>query len=385
MSKPTLDDILGTSDPLLDVKASAKATTTEHQRIVDTFAEINQFIDRHKRMPGDTDKPTVSERSLRMKLNGLLGDPTSRDLLLAHDRHKLFPEQAVKTPTCLDDILDDPLLATPQDDIFDLVHVKPAPAKPDEIAERQACTEFDRFKPLFEQCVREMGEGKRKAIPFANEQEIDAGEFFILNGVLVYVAEVGETHVRNGRKNARLRLIFDNGTEGNNLLRSLATELYKDPNGRRVTTTDMGPLFDEKPQTGDTQTGMIYVVKSLSDDPEIRKLDGLLHKIGFTASKMEVRIQNAKDDPTFLMAPVHPVTTYTLYNIDRVKLEHLLHEFFAAARLDIEITDRFGKKIRPREWFLIPPTIISEAVTRLKDGSIVSYRFDAKLARLVQI
>lgn len=385
MSKPTLDDILGTSDPLLDVKASAKASTTEHQRIVDTFAEINQFIDRHKRMPGDTDKPTVSERSLRMKLNGLLGDPTSRDLLLAHDRHKLFPEQAGKTPTCLDDILDDPLLATTKDDIFDLVHVKPAPAKPDEIAERQACTEFDRFKPLFEQCVREMGEGKRKAIPFANEQEIDAGEFFILNGVLVYVAEAGETHVRNGRKNARLRLIFDNGTEGNNLLRSLATELYKDPNGRRVTTTDMGPLFDEKPQTGDTQTGMIYVVKSLSDDPEIRKLDGLLHKIGFTASKMEVRIQNAKDDPTFLMAPVHPVTTYTLYNIDRVKLEHLLHEFFAAARLDIEITDRFGKKIRPREWFLIPPTIISEAVTRLKDGSIVSYRFDAKLTRLVQI
>jgi hypothetical protein len=41
----------------------------------------------------------------------------------------------------------------------------------------------------------------------------------------------------------------------------------------------------------------------------------------------------------------HPVATYTLYNIDRVKLEHLLHDFFAEARLNIEITDRFGKKI----------------------------------------
>ena len=228
-----------------------------------------------------------------------------------------------------------------------------------------------------------MSEGKRKAIPFANEQEIGAGEFFILNGVLVYVAEVGETHIRNGKKNARLRLIFDNGTEGNNLLRSLATELYKDPNGRRVTTTDMGPLFDDKPQDGDTQTGMIYVVKSLSDDPEIRKLDGLLHKIGFTSGKMEVRIQNAKDDPTFLMAAVHPVSTYTLYNIDRVKLEHLLHYFFAEARLNIEITDRFGKKIKPREWFLVRPEVISDAIARLKDGSIVNFRYDAVRATIV--
>ncbi|MGY4500538.1 hypothetical protein ACVWYH_004469 [Bradyrhizobium sp. GM24.11] len=145
---------------------------------------------------------------------------------------------------------------------------------------------------------------------------------FILNGVLVYVAEVGETHIRNGKKNARLRLIFDNGTEGNNLLRSLATELYKDPNGRRITTTDMGPLFTDTPAAGDAQTGMIYVVKSLSDDPEIRRLDGALHKIGFTSGKMEIRIQNAKDDPTFLMAPVHPVTTY--YNASRAWLRKFM-------------------------------------------------------------
>jgi T5orf172 domain len=139
----------------------------------------------------------------------------------------------------------------------------------------------------------------------------------------------------------------------------------------------MGPLFEERPQEGDTQTGMIYVVKSLSADPEIRKLDGVLHKIGFTAGKMEIRIQNAKDDPTFLMAGVHPVATYTLYNVDRVKLEYLLHSFFADARLNIEINDRFGKKVRPREWFLVSASVISEAASRLKDGSIVKYRYDA--------
>jgi hypothetical protein len=385
MPKPTLDDILAGSDPLLDVKPAARAASTEQQRILDTFTEVNQFVDRHKRKPGDTDKPSVSERGLRMKLNGLLNDAASRELLLPYDHHMLLPVATVKQPQSLDEIFEDDLLTTPQDNIFDLVHVKPPAAKPDEIAERQVCADFDKFKPLFEQCVREMAEGKRKAIPFANEQEIGAGEFFILNGVLVYVAEIGETHTRNGKKNARLRLIFDNGTEGNNLLRSLATELYKDSNGRRVTTTDMGPLFDEKPHDGDTQTGMIYVVKSLSGNPEIRKLDGLLYKIGFTSGKMEIRIQSAKDDPTFLMAAVHPVTTYTLYNIDRVKLEHLLHDFFAAARLDIEITDRFGRKVRPREWFLVPQSVISDAVARLKDGSIVNYRYDADSAILVPL
>lgn len=277
------------------------------------------------------------------------------------------------------------LLSTPQDDIFELVHVRPPTARPDEVAERQVCNEFESFKPLFEQCVRELSEGKRKAIPFANEQEIKAGEFFVLNGVMVYVAEVGEMHIRNGKKNARLRLIFDNGTEGNNLLRSLATELYKDPNGRRVTSTNMGPLFEDNAQEGDAQTGMIYVVKSLSADPEIRKLDGLLHKIGFTAGKMEVRIQNAKDDPTFLMAGVQPVATYTLYNIDRVKLEHLLHTFFAESRLNIEMMDRFGKKIKPRKWFLVPPEVIAEAVSRLKDGSIVNVRYDAGRAAIIPV
>ncbi|MGX1145088.1 GIY-YIG nuclease family protein [Bradyrhizobium ottawaense] len=384
MTRPTLDEILSDDNDLLDVKASASAASTEDQRVIDNFEEINRFIDRFKRKPGEADKPSVSERGLRMKLNGLLNDSSRRAVLLPHDRHGLLPADVSVAPKSLDDILDDDdLLATPQDDIFDLVHVRPPTAKPDEVAERQICEEFDKFKPLFDQCVRDLSDGKRKAIPFANEQEIEAGEFFILNGVMVYVAEVGETHIRNGKKNARLRLIFDNGTEGNNLLRSLATELYKDPNGRRISSANMGPLFEERPQEGDTQTGMIYVVKSLSADPEIRKLDGLLHKIGFTSGKMEVRIQNAKDDPTFLMAAVHPVATYTLYNIDRVKLEHLLHTFFADARLNLEITDRFGKKIKPREWFLLPPEVISEAVSRLKDGSIVKYRYDASLAALI--
>jgi len=378
------DDLLG------DVKLSTATASTEDERVLQSFEEINVFIDRHGRKPGEAGKPSVSstsvsERGLQMRLAGLLNKPDIFDLLRAADNHGLLPPADV-APRSLDDVLDDDdLLGADGDDIFDLVHVKPSAARPDKISERHQCKQFEQFQPLFDMCANEIRDGRRKAIKFANETEINAGEFFILNGIMVYVAEVGETQIRNGKKNARLRLIFDNGAEGNNLLRSLATELYKDPNGRRITSPDAGPLFDEKPQEGDLQTGMIYVLKSLSDDPEIKKLDGLLHKIGFTSGKMEVRIQNAHEDPTFLMAPVHPVATYTLYNINKVKLEHLLHNFFADARLDIEITDRFGKKVRPREWFLVKPEAIAEAISRLKDGTIVDCRYDAKRSEIIPV
>lgn len=341
----TLTEIFESDDTLLLVNPSSSAVSTEDQRVIQSFDEINVFIDQHKHKPGEADEPSIAERGLQLRLAGLLVNAEKHALLRAHDRHGLLPFKYVE-PQSFDDILDDDdLLAAPSDDFFKFVHVRPAIAKTDKSSERQVCEDFEIFKPLFDQCVQKINSGQRKAIKFANEQEIAAGEFFILNGILAYVAEVGETHIRNGKKNARLRLIFDNGMEGDHLLRSLATQLYKDPNGRRVITTDAGPLFDQRPDEGDTHTGMIYVVKSLSDDPEIRKLDGMLHKIGFTSGTMEVRIQNAKDDPTFLMAPVRPVAIYTLYNINKVKLEHLLHNFFAEARMDIKITDRFGKKV----------------------------------------
>lgn len=386
MAKMTLDDILADDDDLLDVKPSNNQVSTEDQRILNSFEEINSFIDKHGRKPAETDKPSVSERGLKMKLSGILGNAAIHEALSSHDRHDLLPTEAIAAPQSLDDILDldDDILSTPQDGIFVMVHARPSTARPDRVSERKPCEDFENFKPLFDGCLKEINAGTRRTMKFAKEQEIDAGEFFILNGVMVYVAEVGETHIRNGKKNARLRLIFDNGTEGNNLLRSLATELYKDANGRRVSNPNAGTLFDAKIEDSDMQTGLLYVVQSLSSDPEITKYDGMLHKIGFTAGKMEVRIQNAKDDPTFLMAQVHPVATYTLYNINKVKLEHLLHNFFADARLDIEITDRFGKKVRPREWFLLPAEVIAEAVSKLEDGSIIDYEFDLDRSLIVE-
>ena len=109
----------------------------------------------------------------------------------------------------------------------------------------------------------------------------------------------------------------------------------------------------------------------------------VLHKIGVTGGKVETRIANAKLDPTFLMADVEIVATYKLSNINRTKLENLIHRIFDPARLDIEIKDRFGNPVIPREWFLVPLFVIDEAVEKIKQSTITEYIYDPKTASLV--
>ena len=398
MARLSLDDIFNEQDTLglLNVKAPSAGVSSVDETIRNNFEEINTFIDRHGYVPGE-DKGAGSEitaRKLKIRLEQMRSNLEIREQLVALDRHGLFNDRT-PTPESLDDIfaLDDPLLSAAADDIFSFKHARPASAMPDMVSRRKKCEDFAFFKPILDQCADDIQSGKRQAIKFAKEQEISPGEFFILNGILVYVAEVNDPHIRGGKKNARLRTIFDNGTEGENLLRSLAVELYKDPNGRRVTNPKAGPLFNESVvmeeseefiYDSDTPGVTIYVVRSLSDDPRIRALDGTLFKIGFTTQDLKKRLQNAANDKTFLFAPVHPVATYTIPGTTSNKLENLVHKFFTGARLNIEIPDRFGKPFKPREWFQLSPDVIGEAVRRIIDGSIVDYRYDAMACKIVR-
>jgi len=110
----------------------------------------------------------------------------------------------------------------------------------------------------------------------------------------------------------------------------------------------------------------------------------VLHKIGVTGGDVARRIANARLDPTFLMADVEIVATYELYNINRTRLENLIHRIFGPARLNIEIKDRFGQPIVPREWFLVPLFAVNEAIERIRDGTITGCIYDPKTARLTQ-
>jgi T5orf172 domain len=213
----------------------------------------------------------------------------------------------------------------------------------------------------------------------------DIGGFFILGGQLAYVAEVGEAiKAPNGESDARLRVIYANGTESNLLRRSLQRALYKDDTGRRLTDPYLGPLFGDQPEPDDIEVGTIYVLRSQSSHPFVAEHRELIHKIGVTGGKVETRIAGAEKSATYLLAEVEVVATYKLHNLDRIRLENMFHRLFGAAQLDLTIEDRLGHPIKPREWFLIPLHVIDEAVRRIRDGSIADVVYDPKTARLVR-
>lgn len=253
----------------------------------------------------------------------------------------------------------------------------------EEIAERTPCQDFEKFQPLFEQAERELKAGIRHSRQFGRDSSFNVGNFFVLGGLLVYLAEKGETfRTSNNEPDARLRVIYSNGTESNLLMRSLQRALYKDDTSRMLTGTYEGPLFGDSPEPEDIETGTIYVLRSHSSHPFIAEHRELVHKIGVTTGPVETRIASAEKDATYLLAGVEVVATYKLHNLNRIKMENLFHRLFGAAQLDLTIEDRFGNPVKPREWFLVPLHVIDEAVQRIRDGSITNVVYDVSTAQL---
>ena len=228
-----------------------------------------------------------------------------------------------------------------------------------------------------------MESGVRQTLKYQDNAAVTQGDLFILDGHKVLVADMGELFVGDhGRPDARLRVVYDNGTESNLLLRSLQRALNKDKVSRRITNPDLGPLFSQTEEANDVQTGYIYVLRSQSDDPFIAQHRSIIHKIGVTGGDVKKRVANAEKDPTYLLAGVEIVATFKLDNINRTKLEALLHKFFDSARLDVELQDRFGIPVKPREWFLLPLGVIESAIEKIKEGTLDQYQYEPKTASL---
>jgi len=372
--------------------------TARDERIIAGFEEIQRFVDQHGHAPQHGEEHDIFERLYAVRLDRLRELPDCRAVLEPLDRQGLLARTAPAPAASVDDLGDDALLAelgvdVTGDDIAKLKHVRSAAEKraAEEIANREPCPDFEKFKPLFTEVQRDLDTGIRKARAFVRDAgflkaDIAEGQFFILGGQVAYVAEVGETFkAPNGEYDARLRVIYSNGTQSNLLRRSLQRALYKDEAGRRITDPAAGPLFATESEDGDLESGTIYVLRSKSDNAVVAANREVLHKIGVTGGKIETRIAGAQLDPTFLMADVEIVATYKLSNINRTKLENLIHRIFGPARLNIEIKDRFGNPIIPREWFLVPVFVIDEAVERIKDGTITDYVYDPEKAALVRV
>ena len=384
------DDLLAELGVEVETKKVVSRTPRE-ERIIAGFEEIQRFTEEHARAPQHGEERDVFERLYAVRLDRIRELDECHELVKPLDHQGLL-DGALKTSQADPEELDDDALLAElgieveHSPITELKHVRSTAEKKaaEVIANREKCEDFETFKPLFENVETGYGTSIFSCLPFELKAEIEPGRFFIVGGQKAYVAEMGEmTLTDQGRTDARLRVIFDNGTESNMLMRSLQRALNADGDaGRRITEPTAGPLFSDQAIDGDEASGTIYVLRSKSDHPLVAENRDLVHKIGVTNLGVEKRIAGAQLQPTFLMANVEIVATYELYNINRSKLENLIHRIFEPAKLEIEIMDRFGRPVVPREWFLVPLYAINEAVEKIKNGTITSVIYDPKTASL---
>ncbi|WP_323130974.1 GIY-YIG nuclease family protein [Sinorhizobium medicae] len=396
MSDLDLDELRSELDDFAQLEKKGGRSARD-ERIIAGFEDIQRFVEKHGRAPQHGEDRDIFERLYAVRLDRLRALEECRSLLAAFDHQSLLTGAGIAAAEPVESMDDDELLselegAAGASEITALRHVRASAEKraAEEIANREKCEDFDRFKPLFEQVQNELEAGIRSTRKFVKDAgflkaDIVQGNFFILGGQTAYVADVGETFkAPNGEFDSRLRVVYSNGTESNLLRRSLQRALYKDEAGRRISEPVAGPLFADETGDDDQASGTIYVLRSKSDHPVVVANHNVLHKIGVTGGEVARRLINAKLDPTFLMADVEIIATYELYNISRTRLENLIHRIFDPARLDIEIKDRFGQPVIPREWFLVPLFVINEAVDMIKDGTITGFRYDPKAAALVR-
>jgi len=375
MDKHTLDDIFG--DPVFD-ELIADSSKKEVKRIDPDFEKFQEIIDWIKNNDGKEPGKSrnMTERKLYSRLKGYRNKPEMIKKLAKIDELNLFDnknivlENSMKNPESLDDILNDDTLFEKKDKVdslLDLSRYKRTINVADKYSVRKRASHFERYEPLFKLVQKEIANGTRKIIPVDTEKNIKPGKFYIDNGILLYVLSMGDYYIdKNGYRNAKLHLIYENGTENKGiLLRSFASNLFDNArHGRMVTevmSDVMGETTVEERAAEYLTTGYIYVVKSFSSNPEISKYQNL-YKIGFASGSVEERISNAKNEATYLYAPVKIVATWEVQNFSGRKLETVIHHRFADKQLQISVPTVNGKIENPKEWYIVSLEEIEEAI-----------------------
>tara|TARA_Y100000114_G_scaffold156111_1_gene182152 strand:- start:40808 stop:42049 length:1242 start_codon:yes stop_codon:yes gene_type:complete len=412
MDKDTILDEIFENDPLglLNVKPKRSNTQTADERLISSFEEINRFIEENGREPEAT-VSNISEFQLYSRLKSIREDEIKSSSLKDYDKHKVLPStDEVNDPEgeyrpkrkeiqSIDDLLEDAqslnILDTDDDlGLFDFKHTPKEleRAESDFVARRKPCKNFEEYEPLFKAVQHDLANGKRKIIDY-KRGSLKEGSFYIHNGILFFIEEINieqKEHYRDDgtrvREDGRTRCIFENGTESNMLKRSVEKILYA--NGRVVTDNfeqvnegfleSFGVITEE-----DKESGFIYVLRSKSQNPEIKSYKNL-YKIGFSRTDVEERIKNAPKEPTYLMDDVEYVAGWKGYNMNPQKLEMLLHNFFGSSCLDIEVIDEKGKVHKPREWFLAPLTVVEQAIELIISGKIIDYVYDPENESIVK-
>ena len=376
-----LDEILD-NDPLgllSEPKSGAKALS-EDDRLVSSFEEINAFIEQNGYEPKKS--TSMSERTLHARLQGIRQNPEKIEYLKPYDRFNILKNVEINS---IDDILNDDafgLLDEVDEDIFTLKNVPKEREQTDFVAQRKPCKNFAKYEQLFKDVQKDLNQGKRKLVKF-NEKYFEQGNFFVLKGVLAYLEKIIKPQKDKFNKlDARTKIIFENATESNMLLRSFGKGLYEDgyfvsEHEERV-LDKLSQITDE-----DSEDGYIYILESLSKDDRIITKKNL-YKIGYSRIDVKERVKNALNEPTYLMAPVKIIAVYRCFNLNTQKLEQLLHKFFGKSCLNIDIYGNDGRRYIPREWFIAPLEIIEKAIELMISGEIINYRYDDITERIVK-
>ncbi len=400
-----LQEIL--AEPFFDDVRPVRHRSTAQDRLVSSFLEILDFVEANGREPsdsGDLEEQRLSrtlrsiredERKLRICARvddaGLLTLPEDQGhVAIDSPFTKSAPvgaiEPAEEPHDELDDILNDPLFddVTPVDQsIFDLPdymkkHLAER-AEAESIAKRTECKDFADFEEGFQDVHQKLESGLCRLVRF-KEAHLAEGRYFVLGNILLCLAHINKNAERRdsrGRADDRTRCIFENGTENNvyqqTLVKSLYTEGYT-----VVDYSDTDPDYLAKhftPAEGDIISGWIYVLSSLSQDPEIASIKDL-YKIGFTRQTVEQRIANARNESTYLFADVKIIKTYQIANVKASTFEDLIHRVFDSAQLQVK-----AGIAMPKEWFVVPFPIIDQAIHDIIAGIPVAY--DARLQQLI--
>lgn len=389
----SLEDIF--NDPVADeLLAKPKKKQVTYDPKVEKFEEIIAWIKDHngKEPEKTTDLNRLGERKLASHLKGIRNDPERIELLKPYDELGLLKTEdqelslkekvshEKKTFNSLDDILnDDSALfdnsgTTLNSKLFDTgslnAYKKSQENVPKNKSKRKAMDNFNQYRPMFKKVQAELTSGKRHLVRYG-DNKLKLHGFYVLKGQLLYIESIGDEFKNNNRSeadtDARLHVIYDNGTENYPLRNGLIASLYgsKKRGGGGKIVTDPDDKFEFS--ADDHVTGYIYVLKSLSNNADVKRIqeDHPLYKVGFTSGTVERRIANAENESTYLYGPVKVVAEYQVINLNPEALETALHHALAHYRLDVDIKAGNGKIIHPREWFVVDLDTITDIITEI--------------------
>lgn len=389
----SLNDIF--NDPAADellIKPKKKQVTYDPE--VEKFKEIENWVKKHngKEPEKTTDLSRLGERKLASRLKGIREAPERIELLKPYDKLGLLKQEDQNVSlkekvskekmsfNSLDDILNDNSIlfdnsgSTLNSKLFDTgslnKYKKLQENKPENKSKRKAMEGFSKYKPLFEEVQKDLTSGRRHLARYENNK-LQLQHFYVLNGQLLYIESIGSEFKNKTRSeadtDARLHVIYENGTENYPLRNGLIASLYgsrkRGVYGKAVTEPDDKFEFSADDQV----TGYVYVLKSLSNNADVKRIqeDHPLYKVGFTSGTVERRIANAENESTYLYGPVKVVAEYQVINLNPEALETALHHALTQYRLDVDIRAGNGKIIHPREWFIVDLNTINNLISQI--------------------